>query len=108
MEQTGKKYAFGIGLYLIAKAILNLILGFDISNLILLIASVVILALLMSRVPYIHYVVAVWLALTFVLHIGSNISNIGSQWIYLLEGFLDLGAAAVLVFEKNTKAFFRR
>ena len=37
---------------------------------------------------------------------GSNISNLGSQWIYLLEGLLDLGAAAVLVFEKNVKAFF--
>ena len=40
------------------------------------------------------------------LHVGSNISNLGSQWIYLLEGLLDLGAAAVLVFEKNVKAFF--
>ena len=36
----------------------------------------------------------------------GNISNLGSQWIYLLEGLLDLGAAAVLVFEKNVKAFF--
>ncbi len=34
------------------------------------------------------------------------LSNLGSQWFYLLEGLLDLGAAAVLVFEKNVKAFF--
>ena len=49
---------------------------------------------------------AVFLALMFLMHVGSNISNLGSQWIYLLEGLLDLGAAAVLVFEKNVKAFF--
>ena len=42
----------------------------------------------------------------FLTHIGANLSNLGSQWIYLLEGLLDLGAAAVLVFEKNVKAFF--
>lgn len=55
---------------------------------------------------YINYIVAVFLALMFLMHVGSNISNLGSQWIYLLEGLLDLGAAAVLVFEKNVKAFF--
>ena len=57
-------------------------------------------------IPYINYIVAVFLALMFLMHVGSNISNLGSQWIYLLEGLLDLGAAAVLVFEKNVKAFF--
>ena len=64
------------------------------------------LVLMLNRVPYINYIVAVFLALMFLMHVGSNISNLGSQWIYLLEGLLDLGAAAVLVFEKNVKAFF--
>ena len=68
--------------------------------------SVVALVLMLNRVPYINYIVAVFLALMFLMHVGSNISNLGSQWIYLLEGLLDLGAAAVLVFEKNVKAFF--
>ena len=95
METTGRKWVFGIGLYLIIKGALNL-----------LIVSVVALVLMLNRVPYINYIVAVFLALMFLMHVGSNISNLGSQWIYLLEGLLDLGAAAVLVFEKNVKAFF--
>ena len=99
METTGRKWVFGIGLYLIIKGALNLILGFSMSNLVMLIVSVVALVLMLNRVPYINYIVAVFLALMFLMHVGSNISN-------LLEGLLDLGAAAVLVFEKNVKAFF--
>ena len=92
METMGKKWVFGIGLYLILKGVLNLIL--------------VALVLMLNRVPYINYIVAVFLAIMFLTHIGANLSNLGSQWIYLLEGLLDLGAAAVLVFEKNVRAFF--
>nr|WP_302697167.1 hypothetical protein [uncultured Ruminococcus sp.] len=106
METIGRKWVFGIGLYLIIKGALNLILGFSMSNLVMLIVSVVALVLMLNRVPYINYIVAVFLALMFLMHVGGNISNLGSQWIYLLEGLLDLGAAAVLVFEKNVKAFF--
>ena len=86
--------------------LLNLILGFSVSNIIMLIVGVVALVLMLNRVPYINYIVAVFLAIMFLTHIGANLSNLGSQWIYLLEGLLDLGAAAVLVFEKNVKAFF--
>ena len=73
---------------------------------IMLIVGVVALVLMLNRVPYINYIVAVFLAIMFLTHIGANLSNLGSQWIYLLEGLLDLGAAAVLVFEKNVRAFF--
>ena len=106
METMGKKWVFGIGLYLILKGVLNLILGFSVSTIIMLIVGVVALVLMLNRVPYINYIVAVFLAIMFLTHIGANLSNLGSQWIYLLEGLLDLGAAAVLVFEKNVKAFF--
>ena len=107
METMGKKWVFGIGLYLILKGVLNLILGFSVSNIIMLIVGVVALVLMLNRVPYINYIVAVFLAIMFLTHIGANLSNLGSQWIYLLEGLLDLGAAAVLVFEKNVKAFWQ-
>ncbi|WP_295214178.1 hypothetical protein [Ruminococcus sp.] len=106
MAETGKKWVFGIGLYLIVKSVLNLLLGFSASNLIMLIVSVVALVLMLSRVPYINYIVAVFLTIMFLMHVGNNISNFGSQWLYLLEGLLDVGAAAVLVFEKNVKAYF--
>ena len=41
METMGKKWVFGIGLYLILKGVLNLILGFSVSNIIRLIVGVV-------------------------------------------------------------------
>ena len=97
MAEAGKKWVFGIGLYLIVKSVLNLILGFSGANIVMLI---------LGRIPYIQYIVAVWLVLMFLINLGGNLSNLGSQWIYLLEGLLDVGAAAVLVFEKNVKAFF--
>ena len=97
MAEAGKKWVFGIGLYLIVKSVLNLILGFSGAN---------IVVLMLGRIPYIQYIVAVWLVLMFLINLGGNLSNLGSQWIYLLEGLLDVGAAAVLVFEKNVKAFF--
>ena len=72
----------------------------------MLIVGVVALVLMLNRVPYINYIIAVFLVLMFLSHLTENIRNLGSQWIYLLEGLLDVGAAAVLVFEKNVKAFF--
>ena len=62
METMGKKWVFGIGLYLILKGVLNLILGFSVSNIIMLIVGVVALVLMLNRVPYINYIVAVFLA----------------------------------------------
>lgn len=107
METMGKKWVFGIGLYMIVKAVLNLFIGaFSVSNIIMLIVGVVALVLMLNHVPYINYIIAVFLVLMFLSHLTENIRNLGSQWIYLLEGLLDVGAAAVLVFEKNVKAFF--
>lgn len=107
MEATGRTWVYGIGIYLIAKSVLNLILGFGAENLVMLIVSIAAAVLLAKRfVPYIQYIVAVFLLILFFVHVGYNISNFSSQWIYLLEGVLDVGAAAVLVFEKNVKAFF--
>lgn len=106
MEAKGKQWAFIIGLYMIVKAVLNLILGFNVSNVMMLIVGVVALVLLLNRLPYINYIVAVFLALMFLLHVGENIRNISSNWLYLLEGLLDIGAAAILVFEKNVKTYF--
>ena len=106
MAEAGKKWVFGIGLYLIVKSVLHLILGFSGAKFVMLILAVAALVLLLGRIPYIQYIGAVWLVLMFLVNLGGNQSNLGSQWIYLLEGLLDVGAAAVLVFEKNVRAFF--
>lgn len=108
MAEQGKKWVFGIGVYLMIKAILNLILGFSVTNIVTLVVSVVAVLLLFNRTPYIQYLVAGWLVVTMLLHLPTNLGNIAQNWIYLVEGVLDLGAAAVLVFEKNVKAFFQK
>ena len=53
METMGIKWVFGIGLYLILKGVLNLILGFSVSNIIMLIVGVV--ALVLMLMDHIHY-----------------------------------------------------
>lgn len=90
MAEAGKKWVFGIGLYLVVKSVLNLILGFSGANIVMLILAVAALVLMLGRIPYIQYIVAVWLVLMFLVNLGGNLSNLGSQWIYLLEGHLDV------------------
>ena len=48
METMGKKWVFGIGLYLILKGVLNLILGFSVSNIIMLIVGVVVISVVLA------------------------------------------------------------
>ena len=106
MAETGRKWVLGIGLYLILKAVLNLILGFSVSNFLMVLVGLVALVLMVRRIPYINYIVAVFLALLFLANVGANVRDLSHNWIYLLEGLLDVCAAVVLVFEKNVKAFF--
>ncbi len=106
MSETGKKWVMGIGIYFIIKCVLNLILGFSASNVLMLIVMIVAFVLMLIKIPYIRYIVAAFLAILFLANIGNSIANFGSNWIYFIEGILDIGCAAVLVFEKNVKAFF--
>lgn len=108
MAETGKKFVLGIGIWLIVKAVLNLILSFGFSGIVTLVVSAVIMLLLLKKMPYIQYIVAFWLALVALIFLKGNLMNISQNWIYLLEGLIDFGAAAILVFEKNVKAFFAK
>lgn len=108
MAETGKKWVLGIGIYLLVKSALNLILSFSFFNILMLLVGVVALALMFSRVPYINYIIAAFLTVMFLMHVGENVRSFSTQWLYLLEGLLDLGAAAVLVFERNVRAYFQK
>lgn len=108
MEETGKKWVLGICIYLVVKSILNLILGFSAGNVLSLLVAIVASVVLLRRVKYGQYIVAVYLVLIFLINLWSNVSNLSSNWIYLLEGILDVGAAAILVFENDVKAFFQQ
>ena len=105
--ENGKKIVLGIGAYLILKSVLNLIFGFSTANVVYLILFVVFAVLLVMRIPYISYVVAGFLAIVFLMNIGNNLANIGGNWIYLVEGLLDVGCAALLVLQKDVRAYFK-
>ncbi|MDE6021413.1 MAG: hypothetical protein K2H01_10535 [Ruminococcus sp.] len=109
MSSTGKNISIAVGVYVIIKALLNLILGFSFVNVLMLVVAGVIFVLLYKRMPYCNYIVAVYLALVFIAHFWTNITNLSNgfvYWIYLAEGILDLLAGALLAFNKDVKAYF--
>ncbi len=109
MNETGKNITMAVGIYLIVKSVLNLILGFSFTNVLMLIIAGVIFVLLYKHVPYCNYIIAVYLGLVFIAHFWTNITNLGNSfvyWIYLLEGIIDLLAGLLLAFNKNVRAYF--
>ena len=103
--ENGKKMITVVGAYMILKGILNLILGFSASNVVSLLFAAVLIFAMLKRIPYSQYVTAIFLALIFLVNL-ANLSNLGSNWIYLVEGLLDVGAAAILAFHKDVKDYF--
>ncbi len=106
MEQ-GKKIVYGIGIYLVAKSILNIVLGgFGFTNLTTLILQIGLALVLCKGVRNMNYVTAFIIGLIALYHLPVNLRNLSANWIYLTEGLLDIGAAVLLVFAKDVRAFF--
>jgi len=103
--ETGKKYAFAIGIYIILKQVINLILGDGFLSLIL---PIVLAILLFVGVKYSNYVVGVIMLIIFITNISTNIANIGFNryLIYLAEGIFDILCAVVLFINKDVKEYF--
>lgn len=106
--ENGRRMVFVVGAYMVLKGILNLILGFSASNVISLLFAVVLAFAMLKKIPCSQYVTAIFLVLIFVVNLPGNLSNLGKNWIYLIEGLLDIGAAAILVFHKDVKDYFAR
>lgn len=101
---TGRGFAVCIGLYLIVKTILNMFIGNDpIGNLVY---SVIEAAALYTGLMYINYVVAGIAVLVVLVNLKNNLSNIGSNWIYLVEAAADVVCAVLLVTQKDIKEHF--
>ncbi len=101
---SGRNLALVIGIYIVVKAVFNMIIGGDpFGNVII---SAIYALALYTGLMYINYVIAVILAFVFLVNLKNNITNIGSNWIYLLEGVIDVVCAALLVFHKDIKAHF--
>ncbi len=106
-NQKGMTIGIAVGAYEIIKLVLNIILGGGFDVLTLLIgAAAFILAI--TGLKYGNYAVAAALTLIALVHLPDNISNISSNWIYLIEGIIDLGAAAVLCINFDVKEQFSK
>ncbi|MDE5772014.1 MAG: hypothetical protein K2I06_10385 [Ruminococcus sp.] len=101
----GRNIAVAIGAYIIIKSVLNMIIGGGLSISSLLIAVGGALALF-SGMQFVNLVVAGILFIVAVVHLPANISNFGSNWIYLLEGIADIVCAVLLVTKDDIKAHF--
>ncbi len=103
-NEAGRNISICIGAYLIVKFILNLILGgFNIGDLII---AVLICAVMLFGLKYTNYAAAAVLALIAIYHLPGNISNIGSNWIYLIEGIIDIVCAVLLCVHRDVRGHF--
>jgi len=106
-NQKGQRFVILIGAYLIAKPILNLLLGAGFLT--GLIQAIVFTVLLISGMEYINYAVAAILTLTALSHIKNNIDGLGRDWryiIWLIEGLGDIAVAVSLCIIKDIKEHF--
>lgn len=103
--ETGKIYSVVMGIYIIVKAVLNMILGDGFSSLILPILMAVVLFI---GIKYGNYAIAVILGIVVLMHIGTNVSNLGLNryLIYFIEGIIDIVCAIILFINKDIKAYF--
>ena len=102
-NEQGRMYALGVGIYCIIKSVLNMILGGGFGDIIV---AVVIGAVLYTGLQYMNYVTAGYLAFIVLINFPHNVTHIDDCWIYLLEGAIDLGCAALLVLNSDVKEHF--
>lgn len=102
-NEQGRTVALIVGIYFIAKSVLNLILGGGVMDIII---SAVEAVALYSGLMYLNYVVAAIAVIVVLKNLIPNIQNLGSNWIYLLEGIVDVVCALILCFAENVKAHF--
>lgn len=104
-NEAGRKIALGIGIYTIIKAILNAVIGggLNIGDLLI---GIILTAALFTGLKFVNYIAAAFLAIVAIYHLPGNISNIGSNWVYLLEGIADIGCAVLLCLQSDVKEHF--
>lgn len=101
----GRNFVVIIGVYLIAKTVLNMIIGggFNIFDLI---APIVCFLAMFSGLEYLNYAVAVIIAIPVLKNIGYNVTHLPSSLIYLIEAVADVGAIVLLVVQNDIKEHF--
>lgn len=104
-NETGRKLSCIIGIYLIAKAFLNIILSgsFSVGDLALAVIEAI---ALYTGLMYINYVVAALCLLVVAMHLKTNLSDISAHLIYLIEAAIDVVCAVLLLASKDIKEHF--
>ncbi|SHM88664.1 hypothetical protein [Ruminococcus flavefaciens] len=104
-NEKGRMLCIIIGAYLIGKAVLNMIIGggFSLTDTII---AVGLTCAMLTGIKFVNYAVAAVLVLIAVIHLPANISNIGSNWLYLIEGIIDIGCGVLLCIHSDIKEHF--
>lgn len=101
---SGKTLATGVAIWLVLKALLNLILGFSFGDLIALIISIGLAVTLIIGITHMNYVVAILMGIVVLKNLPGNLMHF--QLIYLLEAVVDVAAIYILVVVDNVKVHF--
>lgn len=105
---NGRNLCGLIGGYMILKGILNLILGFGFTNIIMLAVSAGLAFGLIISFKYMNFVTAGFLIGMVIAHLKDNISNIGLNvhLLYIAEAVIDVICAFKLVADKDIREHF--
>ncbi|MGN0622298.1 MAG: hypothetical protein ACI4I9_10570 [Porcipelethomonas sp.] len=92
-NEQGRMAALVVGVYFVAKSVLNLILGGGFTEIII---AIVEAALLFTGLMYVNYVVAAVTALIVLKYLKNNLSNPLDNIIYLIEAAIDIICAVMI------------
>ncbi len=103
----GKQIGTAFGGYAIFKAIINLFIGgITLSNLISLGLGIVFLVLLLGGVKYAHFICGAITGIITAYYLPGNIANIGTNWMYLLEGIIDIAFIVLLFLDSDVQEVY--
>ncbi len=106
----GKRFSLIIGLYLVCKQLLNLILGFSASNVLMLLAAAAACWALYAGMKHMNTVVATLIVLNACICLPDNLRGLGLNiyLLYTLEGLADVVCGFALVLQQDVKAYFAK
>lgn len=102
-NQQGRAAALAVGIYFIAKSVLNLILGGGFIDIIIAAVEAV---LLFTGLMFINYIIAAVTVLIVLKHLKNNLSAPSENLIYLIEAAIDIICAVFLCLGKNIREHF--
>ena len=106
MAEKGRKFVMAFSIYLLAKQVLNIMLGESIFSLVL--PAAISVFLYLNLWEYTNYAAAALITLVALRYLQDNLRGLPSTWLYLTEGILDIGVSAVLILSQDIRAYFNK